>query len=99
MNCALKYIVLAVLVTNAALAQISREKEIALGQQVSKLIESKSRLISDDRVTGFVDQVLNKLSRNASLRLPLQVRVLDTPEPIASGLVGGFLLLSSGAIL
>src|ERR1700724_1556528 len=82
----------------AVYSQTSPEKEIALGQHMAAEIESNHRAIADAEVIGYADSVLNNLSRNESLRLPLKVRVIDNSDLIAA-LPGGFLILSSGAIL
>jgi len=95
----LRDIVLYMLFAGAAFPQVSTEKEMLLGQQLAAEIDSEQTMITDAEVTGFVDRVLKTLSRNESLRLPLKLRIIDNSELVASALPGGFLVLSSGAIL
>lgn len=89
------------LIAGAAHSQISREieKETALGRHMAAEIDSRQKRITDAEVTGVVQRVLETLSRDESPRLPLELRVIDNSELVASALPGGFLVLSSGAIL
>lgn len=94
-----KEIFLSALLVSTAYSQVSQEKEIALGQRLLAEIDSKQRMIDDVGVIVYVEGVLNDLSRDESLRLPLKLRVIDNSDLVASALPGGFLILSSGAIL
>jgi predicted Zn-dependent protease len=94
-----KEIVLSAVLVCAVYSQISPEKEIALGQRLAAEIDSKQKMIEDAGVIKYVEGVLKNLSRDESLRLPLKLKVIDNSDLVASALPGGFLLLSSGAIL
>src|SRR5262249_22552781 len=54
--------------------------------------------VADADVIGFVNRILANLFREEALRLPPTLRVIDSPELVASALPGGHLVLSSGAI-
>ena len=88
-----------VLLGNIALSQVSTEKEIALGQIQAAEIASRSRVITDEELTGFLERVLKRLCLGEALRLPLKLKLIDNSDLIASALPGGYLVLSLGAIL
>jgi predicted Zn-dependent protease len=98
-QCLLREAFLFTLIGNIAFPQVSPEKETALGQRLAAQIDSKNQVITEGEVTGFLDRVLKRLSAGGALRLPLKLKVVDDSEPIASALPGGYLVLSSGAIL
>jgi predicted Zn-dependent protease len=77
----------------------SPEREIALGEQMARQIERTSHLLDDPVVTAYVTQVAERVARHSDLRMPLQVRVLDSDEINAFALPGGHFFINTGLIL
>jgi predicted Zn-dependent protease len=96
----MQYLLILAAISGSGFAQMSIEKETSLGRQMVLEMESRQRMIDDTRVLAFTDQLLKKLSHGESLRVPLQLKVIDNAEiAVASVLPGGVILISSGAIL
>jgi predicted Zn-dependent protease len=88
------------LIVGSAIGQVAPGKELSIGRRLEAEIELKQELVTDAEVLGFSNRVLKNLSRQESLRVPLELKIVDDPDAmIASALPGGILLLSSGAIL
>jgi hypothetical protein len=94
-----KCLLLLALATAAAFSQNLIEKEVVMGNGLAANLDSRVKPLTDPDVTALVDRVLKTLSNGQALRVPVRLKILDTTEPVASSLPGGFLLLSSGAII
>jgi len=79
-------------------SMISEQKEIAYGRQLSGDVEQSARLISDPIVTEYVNRVAQNIVRNSDLKIPLTVKVIDSPDINAFALPGGFLYVNSGVL-
>lgn len=77
----------------------SREREIALGQQLAQQVESSARLITDPIVTEYVNRIGQNLVRHSDAKVPFIIKVLDTEEVNAFALPGGFFFVNSGLLL
>ncbi|MGD0457587.1 MAG: M48 family metallopeptidase [Terriglobia bacterium] len=78
---------------------ISEEKEIAMGKQYSTEIDRSAKLLTDPVVNEYVNRVAQNVARNSDLKIPLTVKVIDSPELNAFALPGGFLYVYTGLIL
>jgi len=78
---------------------ISEEKEIAIGKQYSTEIDRQAKLLSDPVINEYVNRVAQNVARNSDLKIPLTVKVIDSPELNAFALPGGFLYVNTGLIL
>jgi predicted Zn-dependent protease len=78
---------------------ISEEKEIAIGKQYATEIDRSAKLITDPVVTEYVNRVAQNIARNSDLKIPLTVKVIDSPQINAFALPGGFLYVNSGLIM
>jgi predicted Zn-dependent protease len=78
---------------------ISEEKEIAIGKQYSTEIDRQAKLLTDPVVNEYVNRVAQNVARNSDLKIPLTVKVIDSPELNAFALPGGFLYVNTGLIL
>jgi predicted Zn-dependent protease len=78
---------------------ISEEKEIAIGKQYSAEIDRQAKLLNDPVVNEYVNRVAQNVARNSDLKIPLTVKVIDSPELNAFALPGGFLYVNTGLIL
>jgi predicted Zn-dependent protease len=77
----------------------SLEKEIALGKELAQEIERQARIIDDPVISEYINRIGQNLVRNSDARVPFTIRVIDTEEPNALSLPGGFLFVNSGLIL
>ena len=78
---------------------ISEEKEIAIGKQYSTEIDRQAKLLNDPVINEYVNRVAQNVVRNSDLKIPLTVKVIDSPELNAFALPGGFLYVNTGLIL
>jgi predicted Zn-dependent protease len=78
---------------------ISEEKEIAAGKQYSMQVERQAKMLSDPVINEYVNRVAQNVARNSDLKIPLTVKVIDSPELNAFALPGGFLYVNTGLIL
>jgi len=78
---------------------ISEEKEIAMGKQYSTEIDRSAKLLTDPVVNEYINRVAQNVARNSDLKIPLTVKVIDSPELNAFALPGGFLYVNTGLIL
>ncbi|MGD0009977.1 MAG: M48 family metallopeptidase [Terriglobia bacterium] len=78
---------------------ISEEKEIAVGKQYSTEIDRQAKLLNDPVIIEYVNRVAQNVARNSDLKIPLTVKVIDSPELNAFALPGGFLYVNTGLIL
>ena len=78
---------------------ISEEKEIAMGKQYATEIERSAKLLTDPVVNEYINRVAQNVARNSDLKIPLTVKVIDSPELNAFALPGGFLYVNTGLIL
>jgi predicted Zn-dependent protease len=78
---------------------ISEEKEIAIGKQYSMEVERSAKLLTDPVINEYINRVAQNVARNSDLKIPLTVKVIDSPELNAFALPGGFLYVNTGLIL
>jgi hypothetical protein len=77
----------------------SRQREIALGQQLAQQVESSARLVTDPVIIEYVNRIGQNLVRHSDAKVPFTIKVLDTEEVNAFALPGGFFFVNSGLIL
>lgn len=77
----------------------SLEKEIAMGREYSREIETRLNLVEDPTVTEYVNRVGQNLVRNSDVKVPFTIKVIDSDEVNAFALPGGFFYVNSGLIL
>ena len=92
-------LMVAALATAAAFSQNLTEKEAVMGNGFAAHLDSRVKPLADPDTTALVERVLKAVSHGQALRVPVRLKILDTAEPVASALPGGFLLLSPGAIV
>jgi predicted Zn-dependent protease len=77
---------------------ISEEKEIAIGKQYATEIERSAKLLNDPVINEYINRVAQNVARNSDLKIPLTVKVIDSPELNAFALPGGFLYVYTGLL-
>lgn len=76
----------------------STEKEIGLGKGMAQEIERQAKMIDDPVITEYVNRVGQNLVRNSDCKVPVTIKVIDTDEPNAMALPGGFFYVNAGLI-
>jgi predicted Zn-dependent protease len=77
----------------------SLEKQIDMGRQYSRQVESSAKLITDPVITEYVNRVGQNIVRNSDAQVPFTIKVVDTDDINAFALPGGFFYVDSGLIL
>ena len=77
----------------------SREKEIALGRQLSLEVEKQTKLVEDPMVTEYVNRVGQNIVLHSDAKLPFTIKVIDSDEVNAFALPGGFFYVHRGLVL
>lgn len=76
----------------------SIEKEIALGKSLAMEIERMAKIVDDPIIAEYVNRVGQNLVRNSDVKVPVTIKVIDTEEPNAMALPGGFFYVNTGLI-
>jgi predicted Zn-dependent protease len=76
----------------------SIEKEIALGKGLANEIEAVARIVDDPIIAEYINRVGQNLVRNSDAKVPVTIKVIDTEEPNAMALPGGFFYVNTGLI-
>ena len=75
------------------------EKQIAMGQEYAKQVETTSKMVTDPVIAEYVNRVGQNLVRNSDAMVPFTIKVIDTDDINAFALPGGFFYVDSGLIL
>src|SRR5438128_10914777 len=75
------------------------ERQIAMGKDYSKQIESTSRLITDPSISEYINRIGQNLVRNSDSQVPFTIKVIDSDDINAFALPGGFFYVDTGLIL
>jgi predicted Zn-dependent protease len=76
----------------------SMEKEVAIGRQMAAEVDRYSKLLDDPIILEFVNRVTQNIVINSDIKVPVTVKVIDSPEINAFALPGGFLYVNRGLI-
>ena len=77
----------------------SREKEIAIGRQLSIEVEQQAKLVEDPLITEYVNRVGQNIVLHSDAKIPFTIKVIDSDEVNAFALPGGFFYVNKGLIL
>jgi beta-barrel assembly-enhancing protease len=76
----------------------SIEKEIAMGKGLAMEIERQAKIVEDPVISEYVNRVGQNLVRNSDCKVPVTIKVIDTEEPNAMALPGGFFFVNTGLL-
>jgi len=76
---------------------IQNEKE--LGDKHAAALETRVRLVSDEKVASYVDRVAQHIKQNSDADVPINVRIIRSSDVSAFTLPAGHLYLTTGLIL
>ncbi|MBA2341459.1 MAG: M48 family metalloprotease [Pyrinomonadaceae bacterium] len=77
----------------------SLQKEIAMGRQIAAEVEKQVKLVDDPVITEYVNRVGQNIVLHSDAKVPFTIKVVDTDEPNAFALPGGFFYVNRGLIL
>ena len=77
---------------------ISEQKEIAIGQKYAEQINRTAKLVKDPVITEYVNRVAQNIARSSDAKIPITVRVIDSPEINAFTLPGGIIYVNTGLL-
>ena len=77
----------------------SYDREIKLGAEMAKEIDSQVKFFTDERVNEYVNRLAQNLARNSDVKVPMSVRIIDSDELNAFSLPGGRLYVNVGMIM
>jgi predicted Zn-dependent protease len=77
---------------------ISEQKEVAIGRKYAAQIDKSANLLKDPVVIEYVNRVAQNVARNSDLKIPLTVKIIDSPVINAFSLPGGFVYVNSGVV-
>lgn len=77
----------------------SLEREITLGRELATDVERTSRLLTDQQVVVYVEELTLRLVRSSDAHVPFTLRVIDSDEVNAMALPGGYLYVNTGLLL
>jgi beta-barrel assembly-enhancing protease len=78
---------------------ISKEKEIAIGNQVAEEFEQTARLVEDPVVSEYVDRIGQNIVKHSDAKVAFHIKVVDTDEVNAFAFPGGYFYVNKGLIL
>ena len=77
---------------------ISLQKEIAVGKKYAEQIDRSAKLVKDPVITEYVNRVEQNIAENSDAKVPITVRVINSPAINAETLPGGFIFVDTGLI-
>src|SRR5205085_11468233 len=70
-----------------------------MGREFSRQVDASSKLITDPKVTEYINRIGQNIVRNSDAKVPFIIKVLDDESPNAFTLPGGYMYVNTGAIL
>lgn len=77
----------------------SPEREIEMGRELAQEAERTSHLLREPVVVAYVTEVAERVARNSDIRVPVQVRVVDSSEVNAYAFPGGYFFITTGMLM
>jgi hypothetical protein len=77
----------------------SKEKEAAIGRQLSMEVEQQAKLVDDPIVTEYVNRVGQNIVLHSDAKVPFTIKVIDSDEVNAFALPGGYFYVNKGLLL
>jgi predicted Zn-dependent protease len=86
-------------VTISPLNKLSDEDEIALGRRFAAQIESETEIVSNPLIGHYLDGIVSTLAAQSQRAdLPYSIKLINSHEPNAFSIPGGFLYLNRGLV-
>jgi len=78
---------------------ITIEKEIAMGRQLASEVERQLKLVDNPAINEYVNRIGQNIVLNSDAKVPVTIKVVNSPELNSVSLPGGFIYVNTGAIL
>lgn len=75
------------------------EKEITMGRQLASELEGQFKLVDDPTINEYVNRVGQNIARNSDAKVPVTIKVVNSPELNSVSLPGGLIYVNTGVIL
>ncbi|HUZ45350.1 MAG TPA: M48 family metallopeptidase [Terriglobia bacterium] len=79
-------------------SMISEAKEIAIGKKYAEQIDRSAKLVKDPVITEYVNRVEQNIAENSDAKVPITVRIINSPQINAFTLPGGFIYVNTGLL-
>jgi len=73
--------------------------EHAMGEGIAAAIDKQTKLVTEPKIDGYIRQLAQKLVRKSDAQIPFTIKVIDSNNPTAFSLPGGFLYVDQALIL
>lgn len=77
----------------------SIEQEQVMGKRMADEIERRCRIVKDPIITGYIEQLGQRLVQNSDAKIMFTIKVIDSDEINAFALPGGYFYVNTGLIL
>jgi len=77
----------------------SKEKEAAIGRQLSLEVEQQAKFIDDPVITEYINRVGQNIVLHSDSKVPFSIKVIQSDEVNAFALPGGYFYVNAGLIL
>jgi len=77
---------------------ISLQKGIAIGKRYSEQIDRSSKILKDPVITEYVNRVEQNIAENSDAKIPISIKVIESPQINAFTLPGGFIYVNTGLL-
>ena len=77
----------------------SRDKEAAIGRQLSLEVEQQAKMVEDPVVNEYINRVGQNIVLHSDAKIPFTIKVIDSEEVNAFALPGGYFYVNKGLIL
>jgi predicted Zn-dependent protease len=85
-------------INKGQLAFYGLDKEVALGRQLAREVDRSSKMVNDPVVTEYINRIAQNLVLHSDAKVPFTIKVIDSNDPNAFALPGGFLYVNRGLI-
>lgn len=77
---------------------ISVQKGIAIGKKYAEQIDRSSKILKDPVITEYVNRVEQNVAENSDAKIPISIKVIESPQINAFTLPGGFIYVNTGLL-
>lgn len=77
----------------------SIQREVAVGRELAKQIESESCPVNDPGIIEYVNRITQNLVRHSDAKFPITIKVINSDDVNIYSLPGGFLFVNTGFLL
>ncbi|HUA58668.1 MAG TPA: M48 family metallopeptidase [Verrucomicrobiae bacterium] len=73
--------------------------EMAMGKQMAQMVARDAKLMTDPRITEYVNRLVQNVVQNSDAKMPVTVQVIDDETINAFTLPGGYIFVDVGLLL